>query len=675
MRKSLLNKIIFSFFILFFSLPLCAYEIDISADELEYNRNSETLSAVGNVTVIWEGKTVKAHYIEFLIEEKVMTANGNIEITEGGNTVFADKITYYFDEEKGEIKETMAYASVIFIRSNKMNRIDKDTYSVNNIKISNCDLDNPHTCFKAKKGKITLGKRVTIYNPILYVGKVPILYLPILTKSLKGGKTISSRLIYEIEPGFTSEGGISLKNSLIYGFTDNFVGRAMFDYYGSRGWGYGTQFNYSSKSAKASLYAYNINDYYAGMERWTVRPYYWHRLSKRWTVQSQAELISDKEFNNYYNQSDWNRDMSTLNSYLSLTRQGAASNLMIIAQRYDKYNNISGNYEPVSITLPRVNLTYYPKKIFFGISNNFDISYKNEYREYTYGTDHFFYKNIASLNYNITKDLRFGRKFTLKPSLGLNEEYYDKNNSGDMDHSLITRYLASLNSRLRVNRWMDWNINYSFKARSQKNSIEVDSQKNDYGIESNMLSFTNYMYIGNRTTLRNYFSYSFLKNRVSEPQKWSPFVSELIITPKYYIMAYIRQSQLLDPFKFQSMQIDISIGELEKAYFNFGTFYQDYRANEIDNTIGFGLWINPKWRLDYNIRTTAKTDGTYIKMNEHELKLYRDLHCYNLGMTWRIRGIYHEVFFKFDMKTNMPFSKTSQGSQSTSEEQIFYPWR
>ena len=140
----------------------------------------------------------------------------------------------------------------------------------------------------------------------------------------------------------------------------------------------------------------------------------------------------------------------------------------------------------------------------------------------------------------------------------------------------------------------------------------------------------------------------------------------------------------MNPIRFQSAQLDIKIGETEKAYFNFGAFYQYYdektnptmyyRSKELDNTLGFGLWITPKWRLDYNVRLTSRIDKIYTKMNEHEFRIYRDLHCYNFGLTWRIRGIYHEVFFKFDLKTNMPFDRTNQDKQNA-EEQIFYPWR
>lgn len=676
MRNFLIRKIIITSVLIIFSvMRVCAYQVDISADNLEYDQNCGTISADGNVVLTWQGKKVYAEHVNFILEEKIMNASGSVKIEEEGNAFFAKNITYYFDDEKGEIRDVTAHSSLIFMRSESMVREDKNSYAVNNIKISHCDLDQPHTYFKAKRGKITLNERVTIYNPIFYIGKIPIFYLPIVTKSLKGGRGISSNLDFYIEPGYTSNGGLGVKSYASYRFSDAFKGKVLFDYYGSRGWGYGTEFSYFAKNAKGSIYAYNINDLSTGTERWTIRPYYWQRINQEWTLQSQAQFISDRDFNNMYNQSDWERNKNTLHSYASLTRQGKSSSLMMLIQRYDTYQN--GEYETTSITLPQVNFTYYPKKIFFGLTNSFNLVYNNQYQNYGGSIlENFFYKNTVNATYTLTRDFRFGRKLTLKPSIGIMEEWYDKDNTSSVVNNFLTRYFGSLNSRLRVTRWMDWNINYSLRTRTENNSLTIDTAANDYGIETSLLSFTNYMYIGNRTTVRNFFSYNFKDNRIANPVRWSPFITELTYTPKYYITAYLRQAQQVEPeVKFQSLQMDISIGELEKAFFNLGAFYQDYRRDELDNTLGFGLWLNPKWRLDYNIRTTMKTDGSYIKMNEHEFKIYRDLHCYNVGAVWKIRGVYHEVFFKFDIKTNMPFNRAQADKQYAQEEQIFYPWR
>ncbi|MCL2485463.1 MAG: LPS assembly protein LptD, partial [Endomicrobia bacterium] len=513
------KKIVFLFIFLLFKAAVYAYEIDLNADNLEYDQNCGKISAYGNVIITWQGKKVKADFVEFLVDEKIMTASGGVKIEEDGNSFFADNISYHFEGESGEINQTFtSAASAVFMRSESMLRQGKDIYAVNNIKISNCDLDHPHTYFKAKRGKITLGKRVTIYNPIFYIGKVPIFYLPIVTKSLEGGRGFSSRLKYKIEPGYTNNGGLSVMNSFEYRFNQQALLKASLDYFGTRGFGYGGEFDYFTQNARASVFAYNIKDLSYGMDRWTVRPFYWHRLNDKWTIQSQAELISDSTFNNYYNQNDWNRTMNTLHSYAALTRQGQRANLMIVTERYDNYDSYKGEFETTSITLPQINFTYYPKKIFWGITNSFNLIYNNNYREWQYGSDNFFYRNTASFNYTLAKDYKLGRRFTLKPTLGISEEWSDKNTLGATDNTFLTRYSAGLNSRFRATGWMDWNINYSAVARTEKNSLQIDSSADDYGIESNFLTYSNYMYVGNRTIVRNFLSYNLKDDRRHVPQ-------------------------------------------------------------------------------------------------------------------------------------------------------------
>lgn len=664
---------------MFFALiasNIYAYEIDIKADMLEYDQNRGRITAEGNVVMVWEGREVKADFAEFLIEEKILNANGNVNVTEAGNSFFANEITYSYDEESGEIKESMLYSSTIFIRAKTMQRQNGDTYKIKNVKFSNCDLNDPHTCFRASRGKIVLNKRITIYNAVLYVGKLPVFYLPIITKSLKGGDGANLGFDYSIEPGYTNDGGFSVKNTLYYRFNQSMLLKGMADYYGTRGWGYGGEFSYYAQNTKASIYAYSINDNSAGMQRWTIRPYYWQKINDEWTIQSQAELISDNSFNNYYNQNDWTRNVQTLTSYAALTRQGKGTNLMFVAQRFDRLNQYTGDFETETMSLPKVQFTYYPKKIFWGLTHNFSITYDNYYREYT--TNNLFYKNTVNAIYNVTKDFRFGRKFTLKPTIGIIEDYYDKDNYGDMKHTIQTKYTGSLNSRLRVTDWMDWNINYAINLRSIPNSLTVDGQGNDYGISSHYITYTNYMYIGARTTVRNSLTYNLMRYQNDSSRKlWYPLVTEITYTPKYYITLYLRQTQELEPFEFKSLQLDLSIGNIEKAYFNMGAFYQNSPGvdNQITNTFGVGFWLTPKWRIDYNIRTVAKTDLSYSRMNEHEFKLYRDLHCYNLGVTWKIRETYHDVFFKFDAKVNMPFDRQKLEKEYREEDELFYPWR
>ncbi|MFA7074346.1 MAG: hypothetical protein WC234_04050, partial [Endomicrobiaceae bacterium] len=110
-----------------------------------------------------------------------------------------------------------------------------------------------------------------------------------------------------------------------------------------------------------------------------------------------------------------------------------------------------------------------------------------------------------------------------------------------------------------------------------------------------------------------------------------------------------------------------------RCYLDFSAFYYEYNPEEADVVAGIGFWLNSKWRLDYLIRTTCSFKDFSFSGHDQEFKLYRDMHCFNFGTSFRVREGYYELYFKFEMKTNVPTLVKKDGTKEIEEE--FYPWR
>jgi LPS-assembly protein len=399
-------------------------------------------------------------------------------------------------------------------------------------------------------------------------------------------------------------------------------------------------------------------------------------------LRSSAESISDNNFNNFYNQSNWDRTTNYLKSYASLTRQGKKASTEVNFEHTSKYNETTSKYEIESINLPKVSWTYYQRELGWGIMHKPSFEYSNTYKKYD-STTHAFYKSTAMVSYNLTKSFRMVRRFILTPELDVCQNWYDRSDKNELKNAFFTRYGGTFNTRFIATSWMDWNARYTVRARTKTNSLDIDTDLQNYGIEANNIKLSNYI-IGDRAMVSNSITYNLMRDGKNIPKKWGPLISDLTWTPKDYITVYAKETQQLEPsFKFSSLKVDIRTGELTTSYFNFGLFYQHYdnpkevyRNNRVDNIIGFGLWLNPKWRFDYNIRSTIAINVTYSRLNEHELKIYRDCHCYNLGIIYRRRPNDWDCGIKFDMKTNMPFTKNSNSlGYDDNPTEIFYPWR
>jgi LPS-assembly protein len=673
MKNSLFKKIITTTFILLIaSLNVFAYEINIFADNLEYDEHSNQLLAKGNVIFEWEGKKVFADYVEF--DKKTVKAYSNVKIEESGNAIYADNVKYNYDEKNGCIEETFGHqhSSNVFIHAKSMEMQNKDTYSISGIKLSKCDLDNPHAHIRAKHGKLILNKRLTIYNAVFYIGKFPVFYFPIFTKSLKNKKSFGSDLNFEIQPQFPDNKTMYLNMVVSSALSESLKGKLSADFFKKSGNSRGIKIDYAVQDAIGSIYANETNN----LEKWILMANYSHMINSIWSVRSRA-WVASKDIDNYlYEENKWDIWDSFFSefypyshSYAIVTKYGRNANLNM-SIKHKGYSRFDG-CKVSHILLPYIELTSYSRNIFMGIIHKFYFRYQNVYVQYqnrqSYYFDDYknydnsFYKSDRYLNYKLMRTFKFWNPLTLVPALKLELAPIstDDFRKTGLD-GLFTRYSGSLNIRFRVNDWMDWNSNYSLKAISKKNSLYVETSRNDYGIGKNSISFNNNMYFGKQTMVQNSFSYNLQQYRSNDIKnnRWSPFITEVICILNNSTLS-AKQVQVLNPFRFGSLNLDLTIGQLDKVYLNFGTFYQRYnrfgvcKNREINNTLGFGLYLTPKWKIDCNTKATLSFDSlSQNKISEQELKISRDLHCYTLDIVWK-KGIKNGgVFFNFSTKTN-----------------------
>ena len=657
------------------SVSFGEYEVDIKADSLIYNQEKEIINASGNVQLEWLDKSIKADDIEMNIKDQKLKADGNIEIAEAKSTMFSDSLEYDMAKEHGDIHNTMGASSSIFFKAETMTKVSSDTYQIENVTLSNCDLDKPHHYAYAKKGVFVTDKKITLYKAVYYVGGVPIFYFPKYTRNLAGS---GSRFSYEITPGYTNDGGVSVKAKLKYQFTNKLNSALLLDYLGTIGEGVGLETSYYDKDKiKATIYAYGTNNRSDDTRKWTIRPSYWQKINDLWTIQSSADFVSNSYFNNRYYMDNWDRVSDKRRSYIAVTRQSSKSTLRMFSELYQIYNPFTDKIQNGSyLILPQINYNLYPQKA-FGVYNNFSLTFENktEY-ETTFQEKIYDYNRIKAVaDYNITKDYKISKRMTIKPTLGINETFYNNVNPENNDNNITTRYYGSLNARYRLTWWMDWNLAYDTKIRSQMNNLGIDERAEDKGFESNALLFNNYIYTSANLIIRNTTGYDFRKLSNLDHKDWYPLITEMTYVPTSNITLYVSQKQDLNPFKFNSLQFDSMFGKLERFYFKLSAFYYDYRPDEVDLVSGIGFWLNSKWRFDYLVRTTCNYKNTAVKWlgKDHEFKLYRDLHCFNFGVSFRMREDYYETYFKFDMKTNVPTLTKKDGTKEIDQE--FYPWR
>ncbi|QTQ15979.1 LPS-assembly protein LptD [Treponema parvum] len=137
----------------------------ISADTINYNRAKDMLYAEGSVKLLQTGKdsgneTVTANSLLF----NTATLEG---IFDGGRIVQAQTDSL-----------NIPSGSTLIVASDIFGRDDSGTVTFKNGALTFCDEDPPHWKIKASRIWLLPGGEFAFFNALLYVGQVPVFYLP-----------------------------------------------------------------------------------------------------------------------------------------------------------------------------------------------------------------------------------------------------------------------------------------------------------------------------------------------------------------------------------------------------------------------------------------------------------------------------------------------------------------
>jgi len=637
-----------------------AADIEINANYLEYDEVAHYMVATGSVTISWEDKVLKGEQVRIWVEKKYLVAEDKVVFLENKNVLYADKLAYDYQADSAIITNASGRADPQYFSTEQIVRKGSTTYETGRIAVTTCDLARPHYLIRARRAKITLNKRITLYHPVFYLKKVPVFYLPIFSTALG-----SHRANLEISPGYNNQDGLTLKTIYGYPFSDQLYGKLYLDDLGKRGWGEGGELTYSTATLRGTVYAYHLDDKRDMRESLTLRSEYWQKLNPQWLAQGEMDYVT----NNSYNDSQYienNRIDMRVHSFGALTRQGKISNLRVVVESYDVYDPISGMFVSDVVTLPSLAYTLYPQKWNMPFYTSFSAFVQNQYTRAS-GV----YTMNGNTDLNVTRDIRLSRQVTYKPQVGVRVNWVNREPGGALSDQFLTSYYTNNNIRLRLLRWMDWDLSHSWVWQTQTNSLVIDPN----GEATNALNYVNTMSFG-KLRVKDSIGYNLHLYRITTVEDWrtpfTPLVNEIYWSPRPTVSVFGREENSIYPYQINSVQLDSRFGQLDKRYVNVGAFYQSVNPNNLDFTTGVGFWPTTKWKIDYALHWTSVNNFDTLIANDHELKIYRDLHCWEVKLTYRHRPDGQEdINFQIGLKSSAKDKKR----YPTRDAKEFYPWR
>ncbi|MCX5669094.1 MAG: hypothetical protein NTX89_03110 [Candidatus Omnitrophica bacterium] len=673
----------------------------INGDNVEYSADNKEVVATGNIEVIYKGTKLTCNRLKVNMQTKEGLAEGNARIQDDKGVVTGEKIIYNFANKTGIISNADFRANPYFGKAKKVEKLSESEFVAKRGYFTTCSLDHPHYRFAAKKISVFPQDKMLAQQATLYLGTVPLFYLPQFNYSMK-----EPIMHVQVEPGTRKDWGPYLLSAWRYNITDNVNGLAFLDYRNKLGLAEGFELNYiKTPVGKGDFKFYYTNEKPADQPKGAPTEFqrYFMRWRHKWNIDERTNVtaeffkITDKRRKNDPNYPssrnflqdyffrEYEKDVQPL-SYALFHHAFNYSSLDLLLQvRTNHWFNQVEKKPEINYNLPSLQLgespLYFESINQLGTYNVKGNAQGNDLTDTRLDT-----KNTVSLPTKIAF-------IQFRPFVSSRQTFYDKGANGqsgiirtifysgaDMStkfyrifdaktnflgldinglRHIITPTVGYLythpptipNSNIKqidsvdsINRGNTAALSLSNKLQTKRSGQSVDLV--DFLITTNVVldpKTGDNAFLTPRAgeSLKDNFSDILFKLKIL-PYSWMRFESDATFAHADHTSANYNK------FSLASYDLNFDLGK--NGSFSLGQRYERKGKNEV--TLGYNFRLSPKWKFGiyerYNFKKSSSLERGF---QEQEYTLTRDLHCWELDITLNKKEISGTtIFFTFRLK-------------------------
>ena len=217
----------------------------INADAVDYDAESTTYHARGNVIIEKQATHLVADTVSFNHKAMTAMAAGNVVMTVGDDILTGDRLELNLDQETGVVHEGTVFLKEnhFYIHGERIEKTGKDTYRAEKGSITSCDGDRPDWVITGRKLAVTIDGYGTATHAVLRARDVPVLYTPYI---LFPAKTRRQTGFLIPEAGVSSRWGLSWDQPLFWAISDNTDATLYTHYMQKRGTKIGLEYRYAA---------------------------------------------------------------------------------------------------------------------------------------------------------------------------------------------------------------------------------------------------------------------------------------------------------------------------------------------------------------------------------------------------------------------------------------------
>lgn len=339
----------FLFIFVFLSLLQQAFPespgpIQVHGDSVEYFHEEQKVTGAGHVSIDYEDAKLTADKITVYMATKQAVAEGHVTLTQKGSVFTGERGEYNFATKVGNVSAlSAAIPPSYYGKAKAIEKVSDNHYRAIDSYVTTCCGDSPFYKIQAHEVNIYPNEKVEIYNAVLYIQGIPVLFLPYFVTYFID----FDRFPVQIIPGKNSEWGAFVLSKWRYhlaespGFQDR--GNVLLDYREKRGVGTGVEnFYRGDKVGRGVVKYYHANDQGApaGVDAERSRAQWRHqaKIGEATTLTAEINKLSDSTvIKDFFFREEYERDAFPDNYVSVITAQPEYTFSVLVRERLDDF--------------------------------------------------------------------------------------------------------------------------------------------------------------------------------------------------------------------------------------------------------------------------------------------------------------------------------------------------
>ena len=197
----------------------------VKGDQVEYFDTLHKVVASGNVVATYREAKLTCDQATIYTQTKDAYLRGHVRLLQPSGLLKGREVIYNFETHKGTVLEAEGEAGPWRTKGDHAQEVAPTAFELRDGYLTTCDFEEPHSRLKAKEVRIFMGDRVVLKHAVMYVGSIPLLYLPSYTHPLD-----DRRPRVTVIPGESKPWGLFVLTSWRAYLNENLQSRIHLDY-------------------------------------------------------------------------------------------------------------------------------------------------------------------------------------------------------------------------------------------------------------------------------------------------------------------------------------------------------------------------------------------------------------------------------------------------------------